>query len=119
VGMFTSAAAAAHAVTQEADALVILLADMPLVAATMLETMVAEYLKSGSRLVVSRYGDIIAPPTLFDRALFPHLQSMEGGNVKELVERFWSDATVVDWQPALLQDIDTPSDFEALSAGGE
>jgi len=116
LGMHSSAAAAADAVAQEAEALLIMLADMPLVTAAMLEEVQAEYVSGGNRLVVSRYGEVVAPPTLFDRSIFPHLQAMEGGNVKTLIERFWSDAAVIDWQPSLLRDIDTPDDFEGLRA---
>ena len=119
LGMHSSVAAAANAVAQEAEALIVMLADMPLVTAAMLEMIQAEYLSSGSRLIVSRYGDIVAPPTLFDRSFLPRLQSIEGGNVKALVERFWSDASVLDWQPSLLRDIDTRGDFEALLTDGE
>ena len=118
LGMHSSAAAAADAVAQEAEALLIMLADMPLVTTAMLEEVQAEYVSSGNRLVVSRYGEVVAPPTLFDRSIFPHLQAMEGGNVKTLIEKFWSDAAVLDLQPSLLRDIDTPDDFEALRANG-
>ena len=119
LGMHSSAAAAAEAVAPEADALIVMLADMPLVTASMLETIRAEYMSTAGSLVVSRYGDVIAPPTLFDRSLFPHLRSMGGGSVKALVERFWSEASVVDWRPSQLQDIDTLADFEALRGDGE
>ncbi len=114
LGMHSSAAAAADAVAQEADALVIMLADMPLVSATMLEAIQEEYLGSSGSLVLSRYGEVTAPPTLFDRSLFPYLQSMEEGPLKPLVERFRSEASVIDWSPLLLRDIDTQEDFEAL-----
>jgi len=116
LGMHSSAAAAAKAVAQEADALVILLADMPLVTISMLRKIKAEYLSTSSRLVVSRYGDVVAPPTLFDRALFPRLQALRGGSVKALVEEFWQDAAVIEWSPSRLRDIDTPDDFAALGS---
>ena len=118
LGMHSSLAVAAEAVAQEVDALIVMLADMPLVTAAMLETIRSKYLSSGSRLVVSRYGDVVAPPTLFDRSFFPHLRSMKEGNVKDMVERFWGDALVVDWHPSLLRDIDTPDDFESLRTNG-
>jgi CTP:molybdopterin cytidylyltransferase MocA len=117
-GMHSSAAAAARAAATEAEALVILLVDMPLVTAAMLERLQAEYLAGATRLVASRYGDVVAPPTLFGASLFPRLQSLEGGDVRRVVEDLWDEATVLDWPPSLLQDIDTPADLEELLAAG-
>ena len=118
IGMHSSAAAAAEAVARDAEALIIMLADMPLVTAAMLETIRCKHQSTGAGLIASRYGDVVAPPTLFDHSLFPHLQSMTGGSVKTIVEKFWSEALVVDWHPSLLRDIDTPDDFEALLRTG-
>jgi len=115
-GMHSSAAAAARAVSDEVEALVMLLADMPLVNASMLEQLQAEYLTGSAQLVASRYGDVVAPPTLFGASLFPLLRSLEGGDVRQLVEELWDEVAVLDWPPSLLRDIDTPADLEALLA---
>jgi molybdenum cofactor cytidylyltransferase len=115
-GMHSSAATAARAVSDEAAALVMLLPDMPLVAASMLKQLQAEYLAGSARLVASRYGDVVAPPTLFGASLFPQLRSLEDGAVRRVVEELWDEVTVLDWPPSLLRDLDTPADLEALRA---
>jgi CTP:molybdopterin cytidylyltransferase MocA len=68
-------------------------------------------------LVVSRYGDVAAPPLLFRRALFDELLAWTGdGCGKAVVQRHWDEAAFLDWPPAALADVDTPEDFAAAEA---
>jgi len=65
-------------------------------------------------LVVSRYGDVTAPPILFRRALFGELLAWTGeGCGKAVVQAHQHDAMFVDRPLALLTDVDTPEDFAA------
>ena len=61
-----------------ARAAVVMLADMPFVTPDMLRTLLARYRESAPPLVVSRYGEVTAPPILYDRVLFPELEAYEG-----------------------------------------
>ena len=66
-------------------------------------------------LVVSRYGDVTAPPILFRRALFPELHAWRGeGCGKPVVQAHRHEAIYVDRPVALLADVDTPEDYAAL-----
>jgi molybdenum cofactor cytidylyltransferase len=95
-------------------AAVVLLADMVLVTERMIRTMLEKAARSDAPLVVSRYGDIMAPPLLFRRALFPELLEWTGeGCGKVVVQRHQSEAVFVDWPLAALTDVDTPEDMEA------
>jgi molybdenum cofactor cytidylyltransferase len=103
----------------EVDAAVVMLADMVLVTEQMLAALVAAGRGAGSAapLVVSRYGDITAPPLLFRRALFPELLAWTGeGCGKTVVRAHLAEAVLLDWPPAVLADVDTPEDFAALVA---
>jgi len=108
----------------EADAAVVLLADMVLVTETMIRAIVDAAAGSDAPLVVSRYGDVMAPPLLFRRALFAELLAWTGeGCGKAVVQRHQAEAIFVDWPVAALTDVDTPEDLEAAerllgSAGG-
>jgi molybdenum cofactor cytidylyltransferase len=96
---------------------VVLLADMVLVTQRMLATMIAAATSVGmdAPLVVSRYGEVMAPPLLFRRALFPELLAWSGeGCGKAVVQRHWSEALVLDWPAASLADLDTPDDLGLL-----
>ena len=54
---------------------------------------------------------------LYDRALFPELQRMEGeGCGRQVVRRHRHEAVAVSWPPAALQDIDVPEDYERIRA---
>jgi molybdenum cofactor cytidylyltransferase len=104
-----------------AVAAVVMLADMPLVTAKMIATLVTRYRASEAPLVISDYEGVNAPPMLYDRALFEELRVMEGeGCGREVVRRHRTTAVVVAWPSAALTDLDVPSDFElvrSLAAG--
>ena len=104
-------------VPERARAAVVMLADMPFVTTRMVATLVARYRESTAPLVISAYGDVNAPPMLYDRALFPELQRMEGeGCGRQVVRRHRHEAVAVSWPPAALQDIDVPEDYERIRA---
>jgi molybdenum cofactor cytidylyltransferase len=100
-----------------ARAVVVLLADMPFVTASMIRTVVSRYIEGTAPLVVSQYGDVNAPPTLYDRSLFPELLTMTGeGCGKQVVKRHLGEAVCVPWPEAALSDVDVPEDYQRLRA---
>lgn len=112
-GMSTSLSAGAAAVPPEADALVVLLADMPLVDEAMIRAVVERYQACGAPVVTARYGEVTAPPTLYARRLFPELQGGEGeGRGREVVRRHRGEAAYLDFPPSALADLDAPEDLE-------
>ena len=96
------------------DAVVVMLADMPFVTSEMIAELVERYRARGRPpLVISDYEGVNAPPMLYDRALFPELQTMEGeGCGKVVVKRHRNEAEVLHWSAANLADLDVPSDYE-------
>ncbi|MGH7469547.1 MAG: nucleotidyltransferase family protein [Longimicrobiales bacterium] len=110
------------AVPDSATAAVVILADMPFVTAPMIATLIARYRASTAPLVISDYDGVNAPPMLYDRALFPELQTMEGeGCGKVVVRRHRQEAEVLAWPAAALTDLDVPDDYarvrSALTTG--
>ncbi len=104
-------------VPERARAAVVMLADMPFVTTRMVATLVARYRESTAPLVISAYGDVNAPPMLYDRALFSELRQMSGeGCGRQVVRRHRHEAVAVSWPPAALQDIDVPEDYERIRA---
>jgi len=122
-GLNTSLSAGAEALPAEAQAAVVLLADMPGVSAELIGEVVARYQATRAPLVTALYGEIPAPPTLYDRSLFPELRGGEGeGRGRELVRRHWVRAEKVPGPEAALADLDVPADYERARArleGGE
>lgn len=112
-------ALAAHG-TQPVDAALVMLGDMVHVTEHMLGTIVDSARESHAPLVVSRYGkgdkQVLAPPLLFRRTLWPELLAWHGeGCGKAVVMAHRREALMIDWPSAALQDIDTPADYEALT----
>ena len=104
-----------NAVAEDSQAAIVMLADMPLVTTDMLSRLVERYRAGTAPLVISDYGGVTAPPMLYDRGIFPELQSMEGeGCGKQVVKRHRGEATVVTWPPDALTDLDEPLDYERM-----
>jgi len=97
------------------DAAVVVLADMPFVTTEMIASLVARYRESHPPLVISEYEGVNAPPMLYDRALFPELQTMEGESCgKVVVSRHRDEAEVLRWPGSALTDMDVPADYEGI-----
>ncbi len=99
----------------DAEAAVIMLADMVNVTEHMLRALVVAAQTNAAPLVSSRYGQTLAPPVLFRRVLFGELFASKGeGCGKAVVERHREHALYIDWPPAALVDVDTPEEFARL-----
>lgn len=94
---------------------VIVLADMVQVSEQMIRTLADAARDSAAPLICSRYGETLAPPVLFRRALFAELLSCEGeGCGQSVIGRHRTAARFIDWPVAALADVDTPEDFARL-----
>ena len=112
-GVSTSLRAGVSAIADEVQALVVVLADMPFVTSSMIEALVDRYRASGAPLVISAYGEVTAPPTLYDRSLFAELLSTSGDRcAKQVVRRHREEAAVLSWPDEALRDIDVADDYE-------
>jgi len=101
----------------DVNAAVIMLGDMVRVTAETLAMLIAAARGTAAPLVVSRYGDVTAPPLLFRRALFGELLAWTGeGCGKAVVQVHKHEAMYVDRPEALLADVDTPEDFAAVKS---
>ena len=121
LGINSSLKTGIAALPATAVAVVVMLADMPLVTAEMIATLVTRYRSSDAPLVISDYEGVNAPPMLYDRVLFEELRVMEGeGCGRQVVRRHQASAVVVAWPVAALTDLDVPGDYElvrSLTAG--
>jgi len=102
----------------DVDAAVVMLGDMVRVTEQTLAMLIAAARGTDAPLVVSRYGNVTAPPLLFRRSLFDELLAWTGeGCGKAVVQAHTHEAMYVDRPEALLADVDTPEDFEAVQIG--
>ena len=114
-GMHASLRAGIARVPAGCDAALVLLSDMPLVTPGMIAEVVARY-RAGGELVISLYGEVQAPPTLYARRLFPALSAAGPGCGRQVIRDHRSDAVEVRWPPKLLADLDLPEDLERIRA---
>jgi molybdenum cofactor cytidylyltransferase len=114
-GMNSSLACGVAAIPPAAEALVVALADMPLVTAPMLRALAARFHLTGAPLVASRYGEVLAPPVLYARRLFPELASGGAGDGRgrELVRAAGPALVACDWPSDALVDVDDPASLAA------
>ena len=104
-----------NALSANVDATIIMLADMVRVDAAMVRALISAAATSEVPLCVSRYGDVLAPPLLFRRALWPELLAWHGeGCGKAVVKVHQQEAAMLDWPADSLRDIDTPDDYREL-----
>jgi molybdenum cofactor cytidylyltransferase len=114
-GMHSSLAAGIARVPAECDAALILLSDMPLVTPAMIAEVAARY-RAGGELVISVYGQVQAPPTLYPRRLFAAIASAGPGAGRRVIREHQGSVVEVHWPPELLADLDRPEDLERLRA---
>jgi len=104
-------------VPPDCAAAVVTLADMPFVSSTMIAWVVNRYRETHPPLVISLYGDVQAPPTLYERSVFAEFGEDAGeGCGKRVVRRHRERAAVVQWPIEALADIDRPEDYATLEA---
>jgi molybdenum cofactor cytidylyltransferase len=114
-GLNASLRAGVAAVPGYCLAAVVLLGDMPFVTAEMVAAVVARFRTGTAPLVLSVYGDVLAPPTLYARALFPELSASEGeGCGKRVMKRHRGQALEVAWPAEALADLDVPADVDLM-----
>jgi len=93
------------------DAAMFALADQPLLASHDYRKLVDTYREHPGGIVSVRYGDVTAPPHLFDRQFFPELERLEHG-ARPVLQRHRDATTILRFAPELLLDVDTPEDYE-------
>ncbi len=109
------ALAAKAALTTDAGALLICLADMPLVTPDHLSALVAAHHANPDRIIASQVDgqvdEIRSPPAIFPRAMWGTLASFGGDSgARELLK----DALCINTPAHVLVDVDTPAALAAI-----
>ncbi len=91
------------------------LADQPLVTTNEYRTVLDTYRQHTPAIVSVRYGDVMAPPHLFESEFFPELSQLQHG-ARSLLQRHRDRTLVLQFPPDLLLDVDTPEDYELVKS---
>ena len=113
-GMHGSLQTGIEHVPGDCAAAVVLLGDMPLVTAAMIAVLAERFRRGAEPLVLSLYGEVQAPPTLYARLLFPAIAAAGARGGREVVLAHRNEAAEVRWPEALLADVDRPEDAARL-----
>jgi len=113
-GLGTSIATAARVCHGHADALLLLLADQPLVTSQHLGALMDTWSGADHVIVASSYSGTAGPPVLFPIHAFEALESLTGDQgARALFHDGRFTLRTVPFEPAAI-DIDTPADLAAL-----
>jgi molybdenum cofactor cytidylyltransferase len=114
-GMNTSLRAGIRALPDDVEGAVVLLGDMPLVDAEMLRSLVDRFRSARPKLLVSTYGEVLAPPILYARGLFGELRALDDQACgKSVVKRHRGEAVELPWPLERLTDLDVPEDLHRI-----
>lgn len=113
-GMASSIVRAVSACRGDADALLLLMADQPLVTSEHLQRLLAEWSGSDDEIVATAYAGTAGPPVLFARGVFDELLRLSGDTgARDLLKDERYALRTVSFEPAAT-DIDTAADLAAL-----
>ncbi len=117
-GLATSLKAGVSSIT--ADAAVICLGDMPLVAASTIDRLIAAFNPTENRsIVVPTHKGQFGNPVLWGAEHFARLMSLEGDRgARNLIDQLKAEAVEIETaDSAVLRDADTPAALEQLAEG--
>jgi CTP:molybdopterin cytidylyltransferase MocA len=113
-GIGGSIALAARAISHAADAVLLLLADQPLVTAQHLRALITEWNGADNVITATAFSGTTGPPVLFPRSAFEALGELTGDQgAKSLLQSPDFDVRTVPFDDAAI-DIDTPADLQKL-----
>ncbi|WP_036484892.1 NTP transferase domain-containing protein [Myxosarcina sp. GI1] len=114
-GMSSSIAVGIEALAKsEIDAVIVALADQPLINTNVYNQLVKHYQTSKQPAIASAYNHTLGVPALFDRTLFAELIDLQGqGGAKKLLKRY-SQPKFNLAVPEAAIDLDTPEDLQHL-----
>ena len=115
-GMSASIATGINALksTTAIDAVIVALADQPLITHRVYNLLIERYQQNAVKAVACNYANTLGVPALFDRTLMPELSSLNHrGGAKQLLNQYSDLAVNLDLPEAAI-DIDTPADYQQL-----
>ena len=113
-GIGSSIAKGVSHLMEDAAAVIIMLADQPLVTAAHIGQIIEKWGSDPDAIVATRFSGLDGPPVLFGQKYFGQLSELTGdAGAKHVLRAHPNAVRTVGFEPAAI-DIDTPSDLEAL-----
>lgn len=118
-GLSASLKAGIRAVPGDCDGVIVLLGDMPEIAASLVDRMIAAFSPPDNRSIcVAVHEHRRGNPVLWARQFFPEIESLSGDiGAKDLIAAHEDVVCDVEADGSVLRDVDTPDALAALRAG--
>src|SRR6185503_9776226 len=107
-----------HAITPDVEALLVTLADVPMITVEVVQQVIEAWRATGAPIVRPAIGSAHGHPVLYDRSLFAALRAapLEQGAKAVVRAREADILNVAVTDPGCLRDIDTPDDYRKLQS---
>jgi len=117
-GLGSSIKVGIESLHSDSKAVVLALADQPLVSVATINALVLGYLETGGPVVAPYFRGRRGNPLLFDHKLFPYLKKIQGDRGAKMVikELGWKVVRVNVKDPGVIQDIDVEEDYDRALA---
>jgi molybdenum cofactor cytidylyltransferase len=113
-GIGGSIATAVRAIAHVADAVLVTLADQPLITAAHLDSLIDAWSGAREEIVATSFADALGPPVLFPPNAFGKLSKLSGDvGARSLLGDEAFSVTTIDFADAAI-DVDTPEDLARL-----
>ena len=113
-GMASSIVCGIKTLAHVADAVLLLMADQPLITVEHLKSLCQESEKGAEEIIVSQYSGVQGPPAIFPARCFEDLMKLDGDRgARALMDDSRYSVTGLAFNPAAV-DIDQPEDLENL-----
>jgi molybdenum cofactor cytidylyltransferase len=99
----------------DSDAAMFALADQPFVTTNEFRIVLDAFRRQAPAIISVRYGDVMAPPHLFQKEFFPELAQLQHG-ARSVLQRHHDRQLVLRFPSDLLMDIDTHEDYELVKS---
>ena len=117
LGQGSSVGVGVRALPAGTEAVLIALGDQPGVPAEVIPALIEALKQPGKAIAAPRYVDGLGNPVLFASSVFAELLALGGDRgARSVIERDPSRLAVVEIASPMPRDIDTPEDYESLSA---
>ncbi|MBV8887912.1 MAG: nucleotidyltransferase family protein [Chroococcidiopsidaceae cyanobacterium CP_BM_RX_35] len=105
---------ALDALSQNLEAVVIVLCDQPFVSADIINQLVRAYYSTRKPIIASEYAGTLGVPALFNKSLFSELAALRGSEgARQVIKKHLQQVLGISF-PAGAIDIDTPNDYQFL-----
>lgn len=113
-GMASSIATGIRAIQPVADAVLILLADQPLITAEHLKSLQKQWHAAPASIVATEFADVVGPPVIFPADYFDALLSLRGDRgARSVIEDNCEKVIKIPFADAAI-DVDTPEDLRRI-----